>query len=142
MDNARILKIIAAILAILGLITAGVCIWILSDPLKFTVVVLNPGYSPKIAITTAVLMSLVGIATVILPVNTSERIFFSSGLTFMALALSLTSFSIAIDEISDDYLPNDILESYYRRLKIVAGFSGCDAAITILVLCAFFVNRA
>ncbi|XP_023242892.1 uncharacterized protein LOC111641008 isoform X2 [Centruroides sculpturatus] len=138
MDNAKFLKIIAAILAILGLATAGVCIWILADPLKF----LNPGYSPKIAIAAAVLMSLVGIATVILPVNTSERIFLSSGLTFVALGLSLTSLSIAISEISGNYPSIDIIKSYYRRMKIVAGFSGCDAAIIILALCGFFVNRA
>ncbi|XP_067138657.1 uncharacterized protein [Centruroides vittatus] len=142
MDQAKILKIIAAILAILGLTTAGLCIWILADSLKFGLMTLNPGYSPKIAIAAAILMSLVGIATVIMPMNTRERIFFSSGLTFMALALSLTSLSIAINEVSNNYTPSDILKSYYRRLKIVAGFSGCDAAITILALYSFFSNRA
>ncbi|XP_023243080.1 uncharacterized protein LOC111641182 [Centruroides sculpturatus] len=106
------LKAVCFVVAFLGVVSAGVCVWVLATPEKFivgeTIVAFewDGGDSPKLGIATAILMLFIGIAACI--ANIEKRFIpFIAGLVIV-LIIAIAFMSVAIKDHQDLKKAKDI----------------------------------
>lgn len=94
------LKVVCWITGIIGVITAGVCIWLLAVPVELPMgLTANIGNSPKVGIAVAVFMILIGICSCFIDVE--KRFPFYAVTLFVVLVLCITFMAIAVHDHQD-----------------------------------------
>lgn len=111
-------RIVGFVTGLLGIVTAGVCIWLVTDTVEFHIGIIqiswDGGDSPKVGIAAAVLMIVVGISFCL--INPEGRFNFFAGALVIILALSIASMSVAIKDHQDLKKEADILKSVKNHI--------------------------
>lgn len=101
------LKSICFFTAFLGIVTAGVCIWVIAAPVKWNVqkslhvisAKWDGGDASKIGIATAVLMIIIGIAAFF--INLEKRFIFFIAAFFVTLIIAIAFMSLSVKYLQD-----------------------------------------
>lgn len=107
------LKVVCWITGIIGVITAGVCIWLIAVPVELQYgITANTGNSPKVGLAAAVIMILIGICSCFIDVE--KRFPYYAATLFVVLVLAITFMSIAVHD--HQQLKN--AQDFQRKLNV------------------------